>query len=172
MQGLSKRLTLLSQYGDPLLDQLDIHKVVHHRLFRESCYNHQGNYVKVDTLPPFLMISCPDTDPLSGPRSSRPRPPRNHHHRQLPYLIHLPPPTRRPNQQLVLRRPRQRTPRPDPRPRRPRWIQRPRRQPRPRRRLMTTTTINLQDTPPPPTRTSPKNRDRASPWNDRPAQSL
>ena len=35
------------QYGDPLLDQLDIHKVVHHRLFRESCYNHQGNYVKV-----------------------------------------------------------------------------------------------------------------------------
>lgn len=35
------------QYGDPLLDQLDIHGVVHHRLFRESCYNHQGNYVKV-----------------------------------------------------------------------------------------------------------------------------
>ncbi len=35
------------QYGDPLLDQLDIHNVVHHRLFRESCYNHQGNYVKV-----------------------------------------------------------------------------------------------------------------------------
>lgn len=37
----------VSKYGDPLLDQLDIHKVVHHRLFRESCYNHQGNYVKV-----------------------------------------------------------------------------------------------------------------------------
>lgn len=36
----------LFQYGDPLLDQLDIHHVVHHRLFRESCYNHQGNYVK------------------------------------------------------------------------------------------------------------------------------
>jgi RNA polymerase II subunit A small phosphatase-like protein len=35
-----------AQYGDPLLDQLDIHHVVHHRLFRESCYNHQGNYVK------------------------------------------------------------------------------------------------------------------------------
>lgn len=34
------------QYGDPLLDLLDIHKVVSHRLFRESCYNHQGNYVK------------------------------------------------------------------------------------------------------------------------------
>ncbi|KIW11271.1 phosphatase PSR1 [Exophiala spinifera] len=36
----------VSKYGDPLLDQLDIHKVVHHRLFRESCCNHQGNYVK------------------------------------------------------------------------------------------------------------------------------
>ena len=35
-----------AKYGDPLLDQLDIHHVVHHRLFRESCYNHQGNYVK------------------------------------------------------------------------------------------------------------------------------
>ncbi|KKK22594.1 hypothetical protein ARAM_007343 [Aspergillus rambellii] len=36
----------VSKYGDPLLDQLDIHGVVHHRLFRDSCYNHQGNYVK------------------------------------------------------------------------------------------------------------------------------
>ncbi|KAI9682288.1 MAG: hypothetical protein M1817_000342 [Caeruleum heppii] len=36
----------VSKYGDPLLDQLDIHSVIHHRLFRESCYNHQGNYVK------------------------------------------------------------------------------------------------------------------------------
>ncbi|EFX00840.1 general stress response phosphoprotein phosphatase psr1 [Grosmannia clavigera kw1407] len=36
----------VSKYGNPLLDQLDIHKVVHHRLFRESCFNHQGNYVK------------------------------------------------------------------------------------------------------------------------------
>lgn len=40
----------VSKYGDPLLDQLDIHHVVHHRLFRESCYNHQGNYVKVGGL--------------------------------------------------------------------------------------------------------------------------
>lgn len=40
----------VSKYGDPLLDQLDIHGVVHHRLFRESCYNHQGNYVKVMAL--------------------------------------------------------------------------------------------------------------------------
>lgn len=36
----------VSKYGDPLLDQLDVHNVVHHRLFRESCYNHQGNYIK------------------------------------------------------------------------------------------------------------------------------
>ncbi|CAK7235459.1 hypothetical protein SCUCBS95973_009277 [Sporothrix curviconia] len=36
----------VSKYGNPLLDQLDIHNVVHHRLFRESCFNHQGNYVK------------------------------------------------------------------------------------------------------------------------------
>ncbi|KAF8474268.1 phosphatase PSR1 [Kalaharituber pfeilii] len=36
----------VSKYGDPLLDQLDTNHVVHHRLFRESCFNHQGNYVK------------------------------------------------------------------------------------------------------------------------------
>ncbi|KAJ9125243.1 hypothetical protein QFC22_000198 [Naganishia vaughanmartiniae] len=36
----------LSKYADPVLDMLDIHKVVKHRLFRESCYNHKGNYVK------------------------------------------------------------------------------------------------------------------------------
>ena len=30
-----------------MLDKLDIHRVVSHRLFRESCYNHRGNYVKV-----------------------------------------------------------------------------------------------------------------------------
>jgi hypothetical protein len=34
------------QYADPVLDQLDVHQVVRHRLFRESCYNHKGNYVK------------------------------------------------------------------------------------------------------------------------------
>lgn len=37
----------LSKYADPVLDMLDIHRVVKHRLFRESCYNHKGNYVKV-----------------------------------------------------------------------------------------------------------------------------
>ncbi|KIO30323.1 hypothetical protein M407DRAFT_69306 [Tulasnella calospora MUT 4182] len=36
----------LSKYADPVLDKLDVHKVVAHRLFRESCYNHRGNYVK------------------------------------------------------------------------------------------------------------------------------
>ncbi|KAK9762116.1 hypothetical protein K7432_012459 [Basidiobolus ranarum] len=36
----------LAKYADPVLDMLDIHKVVHYRLFRESCYNYGGNYVK------------------------------------------------------------------------------------------------------------------------------
>ncbi|CCH43134.1 hypothetical protein BN7_2681 [Wickerhamomyces ciferrii] len=36
----------VSRYGDPLLDELDIHKSIHHRLFRDSCYNYQGNYIK------------------------------------------------------------------------------------------------------------------------------
>ncbi|KAF8224957.1 NIF-domain-containing protein [Tricholoma matsutake] len=36
----------LSKYADPVLDKLDTHQVVSHRLFRESCYNHKGNYVK------------------------------------------------------------------------------------------------------------------------------
>jgi len=35
------------QYADPVLDKVDVHKAVTHRLFRESCYNHRGNYVKV-----------------------------------------------------------------------------------------------------------------------------
>lgn len=37
----------LSKYADPVLDHLDVHRVVKHRLFRESCYNNKGNYVKV-----------------------------------------------------------------------------------------------------------------------------
>ncbi|PLW43280.1 hypothetical protein PCANC_17371 [Puccinia coronata f. sp. avenae] len=36
----------VSEYADPVLDMLDIHHVVKHRLFRESCYYHKGNYVK------------------------------------------------------------------------------------------------------------------------------
>jgi len=36
----------LSKYADPVLDLLDIHKVVKWRLFREACSNYKGNYVK------------------------------------------------------------------------------------------------------------------------------
>ncbi|KAJ2909266.1 hypothetical protein GGI21_002055 [Coemansia aciculifera] len=36
----------LSMYADPVLDLLDKSKVVHHRLFRESCNLYNGNYVK------------------------------------------------------------------------------------------------------------------------------
>jgi len=36
----------LSLYADPVLDLLDIHKVVDYRLFRESCTPYSGTYVK------------------------------------------------------------------------------------------------------------------------------
>ncbi|KAJ3104031.1 hypothetical protein HDU97_009578 [Phlyctochytrium planicorne] len=36
----------LAKYADPVLDMLDKHRVVKHRLFRESCLHHKGNYVK------------------------------------------------------------------------------------------------------------------------------
>jgi len=36
----------LSKYADPVLDLLDIHKVVRQRLFREACVDHKGNFVK------------------------------------------------------------------------------------------------------------------------------
>lgn len=36
----------VSRYGDPLLDILDKEKTIHHRLFRDSCYNYDGNYIK------------------------------------------------------------------------------------------------------------------------------
>lgn len=42
-----------------MLDKLDIHRVVTHRLFRESCYNHRGNYVKVRRRR--LVRSVPDS---------------------------------------------------------------------------------------------------------------
>jgi carboxy-terminal domain RNA polymerase II polypeptide A small phosphatase len=60
----------VSKYGDPLLDQLDIHHVVHHRLFRESCYNHQGNYVKVCSLG--KLRPKPSSNQSIGSLSSRP----------------------------------------------------------------------------------------------------
>jgi len=36
----------LAKYADPVLDLLDIHKVVDWRLFRESCSPYKGSYVK------------------------------------------------------------------------------------------------------------------------------
>ncbi len=60
----------VSKYGDPLLDQLDIHHVVHHRLFRESCYNHQGNYVKVGLERLFVLFQVANVGP--GSFSGRP----------------------------------------------------------------------------------------------------
>ena len=54
-----------------------------------------------------------------GPLTSRSRSTRNDHHRQLPHILHLPPATRRPHKQLVLRRTRQRAPGSNTRPRRP-----------------------------------------------------
>ncbi|CCE65848.1 hypothetical protein TPHA_0N00670 [Tetrapisispora phaffii CBS 4417] len=36
----------VSRYGNPLMDILDPHKYIHHRLFRDSCYVYEGNYVK------------------------------------------------------------------------------------------------------------------------------
>ncbi|GAV52451.1 hypothetical protein ZYGR_0AG04420 [Zygosaccharomyces rouxii] len=36
----------VARYGDPLLDILDKHNSVHHILFREACYNYEGNYIK------------------------------------------------------------------------------------------------------------------------------
>ncbi|KAH6584517.1 hypothetical protein BASA61_007417 [Batrachochytrium salamandrivorans] len=36
----------LAKYADPVLDMLDKHSVVKHRLFREACIHHKGNYVK------------------------------------------------------------------------------------------------------------------------------
>jgi Dullard-like phosphatase family protein len=36
----------LGKYANPVLDLLDIHRVVHFRLFREACVNYDGNFVK------------------------------------------------------------------------------------------------------------------------------
>ncbi|CAI4615841.1 AIS_collapsed_G0035370.mRNA.1.CDS.1 [Saccharomyces cerevisiae] len=36
----------VSRYANPLLDTLDPNGTIHHRLFREACYNYEGNYIK------------------------------------------------------------------------------------------------------------------------------
>ncbi|CAO3639198.1 unnamed protein product [Mucor hiemalis] len=36
----------LSKYADPVLDRFDLHKVINHRLFRESCHSYKGTYIK------------------------------------------------------------------------------------------------------------------------------
>ncbi|CAI4046063.1 hypothetical protein N7582_003719 [Saccharomyces uvarum] len=36
----------VSRYANPLLDTLDPNRTIHHRLFREACYNYEGNYIK------------------------------------------------------------------------------------------------------------------------------
>ena len=79
------------QYADPVLDKLDIHRVVSHRLFRESCYNHRGNYVKVRYWSLIarlcVYIDIMPVGPLAIGTSNR----RHHHHRQLASIVHLPP---------------------------------------------------------------------------------
>jgi len=36
----------ISRYADPLLDRLDVHRVISKRLFRENCVFNEGHYVK------------------------------------------------------------------------------------------------------------------------------
>ncbi|KAI8812313.1 HAD-like domain-containing protein, partial [Cladochytrium replicatum] len=36
----------VAKYADPVLDILDTHKVIKHRLFRDACIMYRGNYVK------------------------------------------------------------------------------------------------------------------------------
>lgn len=69
---------------------LDIHKVVKHRLFRESCYNHKGNYVKVSIWARCLRYCDADTVHTPGLVATRTRNSYQHHHRQLSGFLHLP----------------------------------------------------------------------------------
>jgi RNA polymerase II subunit A small phosphatase-like protein len=60
-----------SQYADPVLDKLDIHHVISHRLFRESCYNHRGtSYVKVIATRSLLSRTVTNARP-AGPLAAR-----------------------------------------------------------------------------------------------------
>lgn len=57
----------LALYADPLLDQLDLHNVIRHRLYRESCSFYQGSYVKDLTKLGREVCQCilVDNSPLS-----------------------------------------------------------------------------------------------------------
>ena len=83
---------LCSQYADPVLDKLDVHRVVSHRLFRESCYNHRGNYVKVILFLFTNLFFRALAHPCSSGSLTVGAPYcRHHHHRQLACIIHFPP---------------------------------------------------------------------------------
>eukprot|EP01083_Nonionella_stella_P098424 276762_1 len=70
----------LSKYADPLLDKLDIHNVIAHRLFRESCVIHGTAYVKdmrrlgrklkdsiiVDNSPPSYLFQPTNAVPIAS----------------------------------------------------------------------------------------------------------
>jgi RNA polymerase II subunit A small phosphatase-like protein len=70
----------LSKYADPLLDKLDIHNVISHRLFRESCVIHGTAYVKdmrrigrklkdsiiVDNSPPSYLFQPTNAVPIAS----------------------------------------------------------------------------------------------------------
>jgi RNA polymerase II subunit A small phosphatase-like protein len=70
----------LSKYADPLLDKLDIHNVIEHRLFRESCVIEGTAYVKdlrklnrklkdtiiVDNSPPSYLFQPANAVPIAS----------------------------------------------------------------------------------------------------------
>lgn len=70
----------VSKYGDPLLNKLDTSKSVFHRLYRDSCYNYQGNFIKnlsqlgrkledtiiIDNLPQSYLFHPANAVPISS----------------------------------------------------------------------------------------------------------
>ena len=60
------------QYADPVIDKLDVNGVVSHRLFRESCYNHKGNYVKVGSFSSPAIPYRRSSDPQDLSQLGRP----------------------------------------------------------------------------------------------------